>query len=78
MTPFVPKRLEHVAFGLLLSGFMSFLVSGLSTMIAIGVNSALPMAWLSAWLVSWSLAFPSVLVVAPFVRRILARIVRPA
>jgi hypothetical protein len=43
MTPFIPKRLEHVAFGLLLSGFMSFLVSGLSTM-----------------------------------RRILARIVRPA
>ena len=78
MTPFVPKRLEHVAFGLLLSGFMSFLVSGLSTMIAIGVNSGLPTAWLSAWLVSWSLAFPSVLVVAPFVRRILARIVKPA
>ena len=76
MTPFIPKRLEHVAFGLLLSGFMSFLVSGLSTMIAMGVNAALPMAWLSAWLASWALAFPAVLIVAPAVRRILARLVK--
>lgn len=76
MTPFIPKRLEHVAFGLLLSGFMSFLVSGLSTMIARGIDSTLPMAWLSAWLASWALAFPAVLVVAPIVRRILARLVK--
>lgn len=76
MTPFVPKRFEQVAFGLLLSGMMSFLVSGLSTIIARGVDSGLPMVWLSAWLPSWAVAFPTVLVVAPFVRRILKRIVR--
>jgi hypothetical protein len=38
MTPFVPKRLEHVAFGLLLSGFMSFLVSGLSGVVVAGIS----------------------------------------
>ena len=76
MKPFLPKRLEPYAFGLLLSGMMSFLVSGLSTALAAGVHANFPQLWLSAWLPSWAIAFPSVLVVAPFVRRILSRIVR--
>lgn len=78
MTHFLPKRLEPYAFGLLLSGMMSFLVSGVSTALAAGIDAGFPLLWLSAWLPSWAIAFPSVLVVAPFVRRILARIVRPA
>lgn len=75
MKPFVPKRFEPVVFGLLLSGLMSFIVSGLSTAIAAGVGPHLPAMWLAAWLPSWALAFPAVLVVAPFVRRILRYIV---
>lgn len=78
MTHFLPKRLEPYAFGLLLSGMMSFLVSGVSTALAAGLNAGFPLLWLSAWLPSWAIAFPGVLVVAPFVRRILGRIVRPA
>jgi hypothetical protein len=75
MRPFVPKRLEHMVFGLLLSGMMSFIVSGLSTALAVGVNGDLPLLWLRAWLPSWAVAFPAVLIVAPLVRRILHRIV---
>ncbi|MEM0899339.1 MAG: DUF2798 domain-containing protein [Pseudomonadota bacterium] len=76
MKPFLPKRLEHYAFGLLLSGMMSFLVSGLSTFLALGrVDFA---EWVAAWLSSWAIAFPAVLIVAPFVRKILAKIVLPA
>ena len=78
MKPFLPKRLEFYAFGLLLSGMMSFLVSGISTALAAGVDAEFPLKWILAWLPSWSIAFPSVLVVAPFVRRILGRIVRPS
>lgn len=75
MKPFLPKRFEHIAFGLLLSGMMSFLVSGLATLISLGPTYAFPLMWLKAWLASWAIAFPSVLIVAPFVRRILVRIV---
>jgi hypothetical protein len=77
MTPFIPKRLEPVAFGLLLSGMMSLLVSGLSTALATGISPEFPGFWLRAWLPSWAVAFPAVLVVAPLVRRILGRIVIP-
>jgi hypothetical protein len=77
MKPFLPKRFQPYAFGLLLSGMMSFIVSGISTALAVGVHGDFPLQWLSAWAPSWAIAFPSVLVVAPFVQRILARIVRP-
>ena len=77
MKPFLPARYEHVAFGLLLSGMMSFLVSGFSTLLTIGFVNHFPATWLQAWLPSWALAFPVVLFVAPLVRRILHRIVLP-
>lgn len=78
MKPFIPRRMEHIIFGLLLSGMMSFLVSGVSTALAVGISAELPLAWISAWLPSWAIAFPAVLLVAPFVRRILHRLVLPA
>ena len=78
MTPFLPRRLEPYAFGFLLSGFMSLLVSGVATLVSLGLNEYFVPAWIGSWLTSWTIAFPAVLVVAPIVRRILARIVKPA
>ena len=75
MKPFLPKKYEHIAFGFLLSGMMSFLVSGFATLIAIGLSTEFPLHWLKTWLPSWMLAFPIVIVVAPFVRRLLSGIV---
>ncbi|MEM9999767.1 MAG: DUF2798 domain-containing protein [Pseudomonadota bacterium] len=74
MPRFVPKRLEPIAFGFLLSGMMSFIVASLSTALALGrIDVA---ASISAWLSSWIVAFPAVLIVAPIVRRILKQIVK--
>lgn len=78
MSPFVPRKLEHFAFGFLLSGMMSFLISGVATVLAIGIVPGLVPTWLSSWISSWAIAFPTVLVVAPAVRRVLSRIVVPA
>ena len=66
---FIPKRLEPVAFALLLSGMMSLMVSGLSTALAVGVHVGFALIWLKAWLPSWSVAFPTALLAAPVVRR---------
>jgi 3-isopropylmalate dehydratase small subunit len=76
MTPFIAKRHEYIVFGLLLSGMMSCIVSGLSTAIAAGIGSDFALRWLAAWLPSWAVAFPAVLIVAPIVRRILRHIVQ--
>lgn len=65
-------------FGLLLTWFMTLIVSGISTVLAVGASAPGFLAlWFGAWVSSWAVAFPSVLVVAPLVRRILHRIVMP-
>lgn len=75
MKPFIPKRLEGLTFGFLVSGMMSFMVSGIATAMTAGLASGFINLWMGAWLPSWALAFPAILVVAPLVRRIMARIV---
>lgn len=71
-----PKSLAPVLFGLFLSGLMSLVVSGLSTWRAVGLTDGFPALWMGNWAVSWAIAFPTVLVVAPLVRRIVARLTR--
>lgn len=74
------SRLIHITFGLLLSGMMSFIVSGIATLRALGVQAVLADpagflgGWMGAWAISWAIAFPTVLVVAPVVRKIVARL----
>ncbi len=75
MKPFIPKRLEGLTFGFLVSGMMSFMVSGIATAMTVGIAPGFIGLWMGAWLPSWAMAFPAILVVAPLVRRILARIV---
>lgn len=73
----LPARLAPVAFGLIVSGIMSFMVSGVSTWLAVGEVSVLLSVWPTKWLKSWLVAFPTILVVAPFVRRFVAKISEP-
>lgn len=70
----IPVHYAPVLFGLLLSGFMSLIVSGLSTVRTLGMVDGLLLAWTGNWLASWAMGFPIVLVVAPVVRRIVARL----
>lgn len=69
----IPQRFAPVLFSLLLSGLMSFVVSGISTFHATGPGPAFwrlwSGAWLTAWLTAWLIAFPTVLLAAPLARR---------
>jgi len=71
----IPARFEPVAFVFVLSGLMSFLVSGISTVRATGLVEAFPSLWFSAWLTSWIVAFPVALVVVPVARRMVQRLI---
>lgn len=70
----LPRRWAPPLTGLILSGFMSLLVSGIATARTVGFVRALPDAWCSAWLSSWLVAFPAVLVVAPLARWLVVHI----
>lgn len=70
-----PKKSAPALFGLILSGLMSLLVSGISTYRAVGFSDSYAGMWTSAWLTAWLVAFPVVLVVAPLARRTVALLV---
>ena len=72
-----PSKYEPVLFGLVLSGLMSFLVSGISTLRATGLVDGFMVMWISAWLMAWLVAFPTVLVVAPVAKRLVKRLITP-
>ena len=72
----IPARFAPIAFGFFLSLIMSGIISGVSTVSAVGLAGELPAIWVRAWMSSWLVAFPSVLVVAPIARRIVGRLTR--
>ncbi|MGB0661452.1 MAG: DUF2798 domain-containing protein [Mangrovicoccus sp.] len=71
----IPPKYAPVLFGLILSGMMSCLVSGISTIRAVGLSPDFLMLWGQNWLFSWAVAFPIVLIVAPITRRLVALLV---
>ena len=69
----IPKKFGPMLFGLILSGLMSLLVSGITTFRALGLAPDFAWLWISAWLTAWLVAFPCVLLVAPLARRVVGR-----
>lgn len=68
--------LERVAVAATMSGLMSLIVSCISTLRALGIESLLvdpgdaALVWLGAWGFSWIVATPTVYFVAPLSRRL--------
>ena len=73
----IPARFAPILFGLVLSGLMSLIVSGIATLRAAGLGEGVAPLWMGSWASSWAVAFPTVLVVGPLTRRIVARLTRP-
>jgi hypothetical protein len=74
--PKLPARYASVVAPLLLSVLMTCLVSFISILRSVGWTADLPALWLGAWWMSWLVAFPTLLVVLPLVRRVTALLVR--
>jgi len=72
----IPARLAPVVFGFILSGLMSLIVSAIATMRAAPLDNAFIGLWLGSWISAWMIAFPTVLVVAPLTRKLVAKLVK--
>lgn len=73
--PMFPQKLAPALFGLILSGLMSLLVSGIATYRSTGLSADFVATWTGGWLTAWLVAFPVVLVVAPLTRRAVSALV---
>ena len=56
---------------------MTFVVSGISTVKSLGPTAGFLRTWPGAWALSWLVAFPTLLLVLPVVRRLVALVVAP-
>jgi hypothetical protein len=66
----LPARYTGIVMPLLLSIFMSGIVSFVSTLHSVGLAVGLLHIWMGAWGWSWMIAFPTVLLVLPVVRNL--------
>ena len=74
----LPARYATVLSPLVLSLLITFIVSFISTLKSLGFHPKLPAIWLTAWGLSWLVAFPTLLLVLPVVRRIVGWLCEPA
>jgi Protein of unknown function (DUF2798) len=68
----LPARYNAVAMPFVLSVMMSFIISGVSTLRALGWVEGFFGKWMGGRGISWLIAFPTVLLVFPLVRKIVA------
>lgn len=64
----------HQVQALLLSGFMSLIMSGAITFINLGLVDGFLGVWFHAWIVAYAIAFPTILLVFPLARRLAMKI----
>jgi hypothetical protein len=71
----IPVRYAPVVFGALLSIIMVALVSAFVIAITQGIQPGFADQWLRSCLTTWPVAFPTVTLLAPWVRRVVGRMV---
>jgi hypothetical protein len=70
----IPPRFAPIVFGGLLSAIMVAVVSALVLAISQGVHQGFVWQWMRSCLTTWPVAFPTVTIVAPWVRRVVGRL----
>lgn len=70
----IPNRYSPIVFGALLSAIMVAIVSAVVLAINQGVGTGFLASWLKSSATTWPIAFPTVTLVAPWVRRVVGRI----
>ena len=70
----ISKKYLHIVQTLLLSGIMSFIMSGAISLINLGFVEHFTQLWIHAWLVAYAIAFPTILLVFPFARKLAVKI----
>ena len=70
----IPARFSPILFSALLSVIMVCIVSAFVLTVTQGIDAGFPAKWLKSCITTWPVAFPTVAIVAPWVRRLVSRI----
>jgi len=70
----IPNRFSPILFGGLLSAIMVAIVSAVVLAINQGLHQGFLWQWARSCVTTWPIAFPTVTLVAPWVRRVVGRV----
>lgn len=70
----IPARFAPLLFGALLSAIMVALVSGFVIAVTQGIHQGFAAQWLRSCATTWPFAFPTVTLIAPWVRRVVSHL----
>jgi len=70
----IPARFAPILFGAILSAIMVTVVSGFVLATTRGIDAGFAAQWLKSSLTAWPIAFPTVTLLAPWVRRVVGRL----
>ena len=70
----IPSRFAPILFGAVLSVIMVGVVSAIVLAVSQGVPHGFAAQWLRSCVTTWPVAFPTVTLVAPWVRRLVGRL----
>jgi len=74
----IPSRFAPLLFSAMLSAIMVAIVSAFVLVSSQGVHAGIGAQWIKSCMTTWPIAFPTVAIVAPLVRRFVGRVTRPA
>nr|WP_077927582.1 DUF2798 domain-containing protein [Wohlfahrtiimonas populi] len=72
----LPPKAMHLLVPLFLSFTMSCIVSCISVLRSVGFADFHINTWCASWMISWAIAFPSVLILLPIVRKFSLMLIR--
>ncbi len=70
----IPARFAPIVFGALLSAIMVAIVSAFVLAITFGMQPGFLAHWIKSCVTTWPVAFPTVTLVAPLVRRVVSHV----
>lgn len=70
----IPARFAPLLFSALLSAIMVAIVSAFVITVSKGIHPEFVSDWLKSCITTWPVAFPTVAVVAPLVRKVVGRV----
>jgi hypothetical protein len=73
----IPARHANLAFAAIMSFLMALVMSGIITAVNHDLEAGYLLAWLKSFALAWPIAFALVLLLAPRVRALVARMVTP-
>jgi Protein of unknown function (DUF2798) len=70
----INPKYADLLFAFFMSVLMALLMSGVLTAIHLGYTQNFVAQWLHSFLLAWPIAFPSILLLAPIVRKIVSKL----